>query len=240
MKTNESFLNYCNSVFDEKFETSPLQEKIAESLESVINGDCKRLVVQCPPKSGKSTLSKVLLSFLRGSDNSANHFLVSYSQQLASILGKEVEAYTRTSKFKEFFPTFNPDEGNLLPVGNFGSVCGFCYGTTSPYSEGVGVALYDDPFRSNYTEKDINLFLEWRKQVTSIRGIGNCAEIILYSHRFDPSVDFLGKLTKGEEWKVLKISHICEHLDHLPYTFKEIRESIGDRASQSLYQLSPP
>lgn len=240
MKDTNSFLNYYNSVFDGKFETSPLQEKIAESLESVINGDCKRLVVQCPPKSGKSTLSKLLLSFLRGSDNFANHFLVSYSIQVASISNKEVEAYTRTPQFKEFFPKFNPEEGTLLPVGNFGSVCGFCYGTTSPSTEGVGVALYDDPFRPDYTEKDINLFLEWRKQVTSIRGIGSCAEIILYSHRFNPSVDFLGKLTKEEEWKVLKISDSYQGSLSTSTNVEGVRESIGDRALQSLYQLSLP
>lgn len=240
MKTNESFLNYCESTFDGKFETSPFHERIVESLESVIKGECKRLVVQCPPKSGKTTLSKLLLSFLRGSDNAANHFLISHMQQVASISGKEVEAYTKTSKFKEFFPKFNPEEGALLPVGTFGSVCGFCYGTISPSTEGVGVALYDDPFGYNSTEKDINLFLEWRRQVTSIRGIGNCAEIILYSHRFDPSVDFLGKLTKGEGWKVLKISNGYQGALSTPTDVEAIRESIGDRAFQSLYQLSLP
>jgi hypothetical protein len=240
MKTKISYLEYCKSVFDGKFETSPFQEKVAESFESVIKGDCKRLVIQCPPKSGKTTLSKLLLSYLKGSDSLSNHFLISYSQQVASNSGKEVKAYTKTPQFKEFFPKFNPEEGALLPVGNFGSVCGFCYGTTSPPIEGVGIALYDDPFRPNYTEKDINLFLEWRKQVTSVRGIGNCAEIIFYSHCFNPSIDFLGKLTKGEEWKVLKISNLCGHSDYPSPDLEEIRTSIGDRAFQSLYQFSLP
>ena len=59
-KSHEEFLCFCSSVWPEFIEGGH-HRKMAEKFERVANGQCKRLMINMPPRMGKSQLTSWLL-----------------------------------------------------------------------------------------------------------------------------------------------------------------------------------
>ena len=59
-RSQDEFLNFAGSVWSE-FMCGSHHKKMAEAFERVASGDCKRLMINMPPRFGKSQLTSWLL-----------------------------------------------------------------------------------------------------------------------------------------------------------------------------------
>ena len=82
--SRECFLAFADLMLDGKLKVAPFHEIIASNFEAVANGDVHRLIVSCPPRSGKSMLSQVFVAWLLGRDEQTQHIIASYGQQLVT------------------------------------------------------------------------------------------------------------------------------------------------------------
>ena len=78
---------------------------IAYQLDRVVRGDCKRLIINLPPRSLKSiTVSVAWPLFLLGHDPNRRIICVSYSQELSRTLANQFRAVINTDWYKNLFP----------------------------------------------------------------------------------------------------------------------------------------
>ena len=63
-KGQESFLDFCASVWSE-FICGAHHSKMAEAFERVASGECKRLMINMPPRFGKSQVRLLVVSTCR-------------------------------------------------------------------------------------------------------------------------------------------------------------------------------
>ena len=60
--SRDCFLAFADLMLDGKLKVAAFHEIIASNFEAVARGDCKRLIISCPPRSGKSMLSQVFVA----------------------------------------------------------------------------------------------------------------------------------------------------------------------------------
>jgi len=79
---------------------------IANHLEDVIEGRRRRLIINIPPRYGKSLIASVALpSFIHGRDPRAEIVCVSYSQDLAEKMASDTRRLMNSSWYQSVFAT---------------------------------------------------------------------------------------------------------------------------------------
>ncbi len=80
-------------------------DAIAYELSRVHSGDSKRLIVNLPPRNGKSKLISVIwVAYMLGINPSLNFVCVSYSGELSGKLARDCLSIMQASWYKELFP----------------------------------------------------------------------------------------------------------------------------------------
>ena len=108
------FLHYIKYVFpkfqDIAYQGSPdhkVHHRITEALMRVARGECKRLMIFCPPRLGKSTNgTQYLPSWFLGLNPHLNVIVSSYSSKLANDFGRKTKRICESQLFKNVFPNF--------------------------------------------------------------------------------------------------------------------------------------
>jgi predicted phage terminase large subunit-like protein len=183
----ECFLAFAELMKEGNLKVADFHEVIGSAFEDLVNRRYRRLIISCPPRSGKSMLSCLFIAWLLGRDQQTQHIMASYGQQLSTKFHKEVVTYLKNPFFSRVFPEwkgFRPDSryemlggGYILPTSVGGALTGWTGGTTNIESPGVGATLIDDPLKSSESSAAIDALHTWWAEECSTRRTNNWVQV---------------------------------------------------------------
>lgn len=197
---------------------------VCDALERVVAGQVTRLIINIPPRAGKTELAvKNFISWCLGNWPDCEFIHASYAKELATANVADTrnimthEAYTEVfgppsfrqdSNAKDFFKT--NDGGAVMAVGVGGGVTGFGAGKMRP-SFG-GAIIVDDPHKPAEANSDAvrGSTLAWFQNTLESRKNSNETPIIVIMQRLHEE-DLAGWLAdggNGEDWTVIRIPAI--------------------------------
>lgn len=229
-------------------------DELFEALEAVERGDLKRLIVQMPPRSGKTEIiSKRFPAWVLGRNPDKKIIGTSYGSELATKNSRETRRIVQQKRFRNIFPAFGLSD-EKKESGNWETMKGGGY-----YSVGVGGALtgfgFDigiiDDYTKNREEAESPTIREktwdWYTSTFYTRKQGEDSAIILLATRWHED-DLIGRILKNddaEEWKVINFPALNEKEESFfPERFsteyyRDERNIIGVRDFAALYQQDP-
>lgn len=234
--------------------------RIMTALQDAVEGDCKRIMLCCPPGSAKSTyVSKVFPSWYLG--RNPDHHVIggSHTIRLAEGFSRDVKDIVRSDTYQQVFDTRVRQD--LKAAGMWGTVQGgkYCAAGT-----GVGIVgfrahlgILDDPIKGRveaYSATDREKTWKWYLTEFWTR-MDPRGMIVLIMQRWHED-DLAGRLLKdmargGEQWEVLSFPMLAEDNDVLGrrpgerlwpehYTEALVNQAKRDtRTWQALYQQQP-
>jgi len=240
-KLQNDFLFFTRYMFKQnynrKFVVSPHHEKIAKKLKEVIDGKCKRLIINIAPRYGKTELAvKAFIAYGFALNPRSKFLHVSYSQELAVANSEEVrDSFILNPEYDRFFNVgLNPSStakkkwetkegGVLYATATGGQVTGFGAGDVdneddffNGYKDSTkfsGAIVIDDPIKPEDADhplirNKVNLRFE-----STLKNRVNSVNtpIIVIMQRLHED-DLCGHLLSeyGDEWDVLKLPCIDE------------------------------
>ena len=103
-KGQENFLDFCASVWSE-FICGAHHSKMAEAFERVASGECKRLMINMPPRFGKSQLTSWLLpAWIVGNSPNKKIIMASHTAELSLRFGRMVRNLIDSDEYQKVFP----------------------------------------------------------------------------------------------------------------------------------------
>lgn len=177
-------------------------KKIADALERVERGECKRLMIFMPPRHGKSELaSRRFPAWFLGRNPDRSIIAASYNSELATDFGREVRDIVATKLFGNVFDTRLSDNsaaaGRWHTNGRGGYVAAGV--GTAVTGRGAHVLLIDDPFKDRQ-DADSDIIRErvwrWYTSTAYTRLEGDIAPAVLEDD--DIWADFLQEIEAGD------------------------------------------
>jgi len=237
------------------YEFAAHHAQIIEGLEAVERGDCPRLMIEAPPRHGKSELvSRRFPSWFIGRNPKLEIMSASYNQDLADDFGRAVRNIVASPDYRNVFDdvTLSQDSraanrwgtnhgGGYAAVGVEGSATG----------RGFRVGVIDDPFKDRAdadSERKRDNVWSWYTSVFLTRQAPGASIIVCNTrwHEDDLTGRILEKAKKtGEHWETIKLPAINEYGQALwperyPCEFLEtMRATLTPREWLSLYQQTP-
>lgn len=227
-----------------KFVVSPHFEKIAETLEAVTRGEITRLIINIPPRYGKTELAiKIFMSWCLAKWESSKFIHLSYSDSLALDNSSQTKEYIQSDAYQDIWPMtlkkdaqskskwFNESGGGVYATAAGGAITGFGAGLSDSKEFG-GAIIIDDPLKPDDAFSEVKRAAVNNRYNNTIRSRVNSREtpIIVIMQRLheDDLSGFLLGGGSGEEWTHLCMPAINE--DNQPlwkskHTFNEL-ESI--------------
>jgi predicted phage terminase large subunit-like protein len=232
---------------------------ISDHLESVERGTILRLLINTPPRHGKTLLTAEFFpAWFLGRNPSKQIIYITYSQERAGDVGIKVRNQLSGQLHPNIFPNCKISQdsaaknklttiqgGTYFSVGTGGAITG----------RGADLLLIDDPIKGR-EEADSSTqrrkIIEWYQSVAYTRLQPNAA-IILIQTRWHEE-DLTGwLLKKKEKWVTVNLPALAEADDILgrkigdalwPEHYNkerllEIKKAVGNREFNSLYQQRP-
>lgn len=222
------FLAFADIMKSGDLKVVAFHEVIASAFEDLANKRYRRVIVSCPPRSGKSMMASMFVAWLLGRDQQTQHIIASYGQQLSGKFHKDAVGYLKHPEFNKIFPEwkgFSRDSkydmlggGYILPTSVGGVLTGFTAGTTNITSPGVGAMIVDDPLKDSTSTAALEALESWWGEQASTRRTNNWCQMVIAT-RFH-SHDLHGVLieTDGEYdevenpngWRWINIAGLIE------------------------------
>ena len=134
---------FFKEVYKKKFVVNSHHELISETLEKVIKGDIKRLIINMPPRYGKTQLAvKYFIAHCLGLNPSAKFIHLSAADDLALDNSEEIRDLVSTEYYQEVFPNvtlnrsttgkkkwYTVDGGGVYATSAGGQITGFGAGS---------------------------------------------------------------------------------------------------------------
>jgi len=211
---------------------------VAQGLEMVERGEIKRLVIQMPPRHGKSQLASINFpAWFLGRNPEKEIITASYASELAIDFGTKTRDLVSGEIYKEMFDvSLKEDEkskgkwktskgGSYTSVGVGGAITG----------RGADILIIDDPFK-NREEADSQVIREkvWNWYTsTAYTRLEKDGRVVIIATRWHLD-DLIGRLFEaekqgGEEWYLVSFPAIA--------TEKETHREIGDPLWPIKYDL---
>lgn len=202
------------------------QRAICDALEKVVLGKTKRLIINIPPRSGKTEIAVVnFIAWATGIYPDSEWIHASYSKRLATNNAYGVREVMRHEVYQEIFPwvkirddssakdEFRTNYGGVIyATGSEGSITGRGAGGMSGRFQGA--IVIDDPHKPGEVNSDImrQNVIDWFSTTMESRKNSQETPIILIKQRLHES-DLSGWLINGgngEEWETLVVPAINE------------------------------
>jgi predicted phage terminase large subunit-like protein len=224
----DCFLAFAELMKGGDLQVAEFHEILGSAFEDLATKRQRRLIVSCPPRSGKSMLATMFLSWLLGRDQKTQHVIASYGAQLSGKFHREAVQMMKMPTFKKIFPEFSgfsPDSkydllggGYILATSVGGVLTGFTAGTTDMESPGVGAMVIDDPLKSSDSKAALESLESWWAEQASTRRTNHWCQMVIAT-RFHER-DLHGVLMErdglyDEEenpfgWRWINIAGLCE------------------------------
>jgi predicted phage terminase large subunit-like protein len=183
------FLAFADIMKQGDLKVVAFHEVIASAFEDLATKRYKRLIVSCPPRSGKSMMASMFVAWLLGRDQMTQHIIASYGQQLSGKFHKDAIGYLKHPEFMKIFPEwkgFSRDSkydmlggGYILPTSVGGVLTGFTAGTTNIDSPGVGAMIVDDPLKDSTSTAALEALDSWWGEQASTRRTNNWCQMVI-------------------------------------------------------------
>lgn len=192
---------------------------VCEALMRVFRGECKRLIINIPPRYSKTEIVKNFVGWSLGHAPDSEFIYTSYSGRLAAASSWDVRGLIQEPEYQAIFPSVllrndsqAKDEwrttagGIVYAVGSEGTITGYGAGKHRP---GFGGALLiDDPHKADEARSDVmrQNVIDWFQNTFESRKNSPDTPIILVMQRLHES-DLAGWLLaggNGEKWE-----HVC-------------------------------
>ena len=199
---------------------APHHKIICDALMRVVNGECKRLIINIPPRYSKTELAVVnFISWCLGKYPDSEFIYTSYSARLASNYSWQTRELIATNEYQSIFPETKlmenskaKDEwrttagGLVYAAGSGGTITGYGAGKHRP--EFGGAIIIDDPHKADEARSDVmrENVIDWYQNTLESRKNSPDTPVILIMQRLH-ELDLAGWLLEGnngEEWE-----HIC-------------------------------
>lgn len=251
-------LSYC-AIQWPGYRIGAHHRRIADALQRVEAGLCRRLIITMPPRHGKSMLaSEYFPAWYLGRNPDHSIIAATYSQDLADDFGRRVRAQIADPLYSAVFPgtRIAGDSSSVkrLHVERSGGELDqrgayFAVGVGGPLTgRGAHVLLIDDPIKGREdadSELSRRRLRDWYTSTAYTRLMPG-ARIVLIQTRWheDDLAGWLLREHAHEGWEVLSLPALADGAALWPEqypveTLERIRASIGDRDWQALYQQSP-
>ena len=197
------------------------QKEICAALERVIIGKTNRLIVNIPPRSGKTEIAvKSFIAWCMGLYPDCEFIHASYSKRLATANTYEVRAIMQSEAYREVFPwtalqddskakdEFRTAQGGIVySTGADGTITG--YGASKMRTEFGGAVIIDDPHKAGEATSTImrQNVIDWYQSTIASRLNKPDGPIIVIMQRLHEE-DLSGWLLaggSGEKWEHLVI-----------------------------------
>lgn len=197
---------------------SPHHKIICDALMRVFNGECKRLIINIPPRYSKTELAVVnFIAWALGQVPDAEFIHASYAAPLALNNSSAVRGLLQHEAYQEIFPGCKLASeakahwtttagGVMYAAGAGGTITGFGAGK---HREGFGGAIIiDDPHKPDEARSDVMRqgVIDWFQNTLESRKNSPQTPIILIMQRLHEA-DLAGWLVEGgngEAWE-----HVC-------------------------------
>lgn len=197
------------------------QKAICDKLEKVVIGDITRLIINIPPRSGKTELAVIsFISWCMGNFPDSEFIHASYSKRLATTNTYAVRAIMQNETFSDIFShtslstdskakdEFRTSQGGIVyAAGADGTITG--YGAGKMRSSFGGAIVIDDPHKAGEASSDTmrNNVKDWFATTIESRKNNPTTPIIVIMQRLheDDLSGWLSSGGNGEEWDVLKV-----------------------------------
>ena len=224
------FVRYFFKVqYRKQFMVSPHHALIAAALMRVVTGEVTRLIINIPPRYGKTEIAvKMFVAWCLANSQTAKFIHLSYSDDLALDNSSAIRDVVKSEEFQSFFPMciradsdskkkwFTEHAGGIYATAAGGAITGFGAGgigreydgTGSPADGFAGAILIDDPIKPDDAYSDTMRDRINRRFNNTIASRCNAPEtpIIVIMQRLHENdmTGFLLNDGSGEKWE-----HLC-------------------------------
>ena len=197
-------------------------DAIIHVLQGVINGDIRRLIINMPPRYGKSLATTVALSaYLLGLDPGKRIITACYAQPLAHKLAFDCRRLMDAPFYQGAFPDVQISDGKSAFMNFETTAGGFRYATSlggSVTGMGADILIVDDLMKASVLPSENELdsasdFLQgtlFSRLNDKVNG-----QIVIVSQRLHED-DPPGRLIAKGGWHVLSLPAIAEHDTDIP------------------------
>lgn len=229
------------------FKIAPHHIEICSALERVVVGKTRRLIINIPPRSGKTELAiKNFLAWAMGNFPDSEFIHASYSKRLATTNTWEARAIMQHEAYAEIFgaPKFRDDSnakdefrtaqgGIVYATGADGTITG--YGAGKMREDFGGCILIDDPHKAGEGNSEAmrQNVLDWFSTTMESRKNSPDTPIVVIMQRLH-ELDLSGWLLSGgngEHWDHLNIP--ARKQDGLSFWPEQFPEAMLDRLERS-------
>lgn len=240
-------LFYSRYIYKENtrrnFIVAPHFRLIAGALMNVINGKTKRLIINIPPRYGKTELAvKNFIGYGLAINSQSKFIHLSYSDDLALDNSSQSKEYIESDAFQKFWKMslkkdaqgkkkwFNEDGGGVYATASGGAITGFGAGVADSKIFS-GAIIIDDPLKPDDASSEVKRKSVNERYNNTIRSRVNDRDtpIIVIMQRLheDDLSGFLLNGGSGEEWEHLCLPALNENNEPLwedKHTFKELEQ----------------
>jgi hypothetical protein len=236
--SKENLIDFCITT-DNRFEPYWHHEELAKALERVERGELKRLIINMPPRHGKSMLTtEKFPTWYLGRHPEKEVVVAAYSAELAETFGFKSRDIMQSQAYKAIFGISLREDskakdhwmtskgGGYRSVGFGGSLTG----------QGADLMILDDPIK-NSEEAESQTFRDkqWAWYIsTAYTRLHKGAPVVLILTRWHMD-DLAGRLLKmeeegGDHWEVINFPAIA--------TQDEKFRKVGEPLCEDLFPLS--
>lgn len=242
-----SLLFFAKYIYKENhgkhFIEAPHFKKIANTLEQVYKGEIKRLIINIPPRYGKTELAiKIFISWCLAKKPSSKFIHLSYSDSLALDNSSQTKEYIQSDAFQSLWQMtlkkdaqskskwYNEFGGGVYATSSGGAITGFGAGGTDENTF-EGAIIIDDPLKPDDAFSEVKRTTINERYNNTIRSRVNNRNvpIIIIMQRLheDDMSGFLLNGGSGEKWHHLCMPVLNENNQPLwkdKHNFKEIEQ----------------
>ena len=247
VKCEIDFLFFTRYIYKENqrrnFIIAPHFVIIAKALEKVYNGETKRLIINIPPRYGKTELAvKCFIAWSLAKNPQSKFIHLSYSSDLALDNSSQTKQYIESDAFQSLWEMqlkqdakgkqkwFNTDGGGVYATASGGAITGFGAGVAES-KEFAGAIIIDDPLKPDDANSEVKRKAVNERYNSTIRSRVNDREtpiivIMQRLHEEDLS-GFLLNGGSGEEWEHLclpALNELNEPLWEDKHSFEELEQ----------------
>lgn len=225
------------------FIITPHFVRIAETLQQVADGKIKRLIINIPPRYGKTELAvKCFIAWSLAKNSQSKFIHLSYSDSLALDNSSQTKEYIESDSFQALWPMklkkdaqskskwFNDFGGGVYATASGGAITGFGAGVTDS-KDFSGAIIIDDPLKPDDAFSEVKRKAVNERYNNTIRSRVNDRDtpviVIMQRLHEDDMSGFLLNGGSGEEWTHLCLPALNENNEPLwndKHTFSELEQ----------------
>jgi predicted phage terminase large subunit-like protein len=207
----------------------PFPRALAKAMEDIANGKRKRLIVNVPPRHGKTELtSRMFIPWFMGKNPNKHVIFTGYSDVFAQDIGRDVRSNMRNPAFKQVFPHCTLEQGSEAAARlrtTFGGMMYFVGAGGAITGRGGDLVIVDDPIKNSEEANSVatrEKLWTWFNNDVMSRFMTDEAAILLIQTRWHED-DIPGRLTdptnpcyneeEAKLWQVINMPALAEAAD---------------------------